>query len=165
MATLYQITGEYLRLYNLMTDEDLMETEDDAIKDTLESLNYDLADKSAGYVHVIKQLDMEADECDRAIEFFKHKKEVRENRVKAMKNAICEAMQIAKVDELNAGKFKIKIKGNGGVEPLKITGDVPENYKRIIVENDTELIRKALNEGKELDFAHLEPRGKHIEIK
>ena len=66
--TLYDITGEYLRLYNLMTDEDLMETEDDAIKDTLESLNYDLADKSAGYVHVIKQLEMESDECDKVIE-------------------------------------------------------------------------------------------------
>ena len=73
-------------------------------------------------------------------------------------------MQIAKVDELNAGKFKIKVKGNGGVEPLRITGTVPDNYKRIVVENDTELIRKALEEGKDLDFAHLEPRGKHIEI-
>lgn len=162
MATLFEITTEFQRFYDLMTDEDI---DDQAFIDTLEGMVDELEVKASGYANVIKQIEMEAKQA-KALELeFKHKKEVRENRVKAMKNAICEAMQIAKVDELNAGKFKIKIKGNGGVEPLKITGDVPENYKRIIVENDTELIRKALNEGKELDFAHLEPRGKHIEIK
>lgn len=162
MATLFEITTEFQRFYEMMTDEDI---DDQAFIDTLEGMVDELEVKASGYANVIKQIEMEAKQA-KALELeFKHKKEVRENRVKAMKNAICEAMQIAKVDELNAGKFKIKIKGNGGVEPLKITGDVPENYKRIIVENDTELIRKALNEGKELDFAHLEPRGKHIEIK
>lgn len=162
MATLFEITTEFQRFYDMMTDEDI---DDQAFIDTLEGMVDELEVKASGYANVIKQIEMEAKQA-KALELeFKHKKEVRENRVKAMKNAICEAMQIAKVDELNAGKFKIKIKGNGGVEPLKITGDVPENYKRIVVENDTELIRKALNEGKELDFAHLEPRGKHIEIK
>lgn len=162
MATLFEITTEFQRFYDMMTDEDI---DDQAFIDTLEGMVDELEVKASGYANVIKQIEMEAKQA-KALELeFKRKKEVRENRVKAMKNAICEAMQIAKVDELNAGKFKIKIKGNGGVEPLKITGDVPENYKRIVVENDTELIRKALNEGKELDFAHLEPRGKHIEIK
>lgn len=162
MATLFEITTEFQRFYDMMTDEDM---DDQAFLDTLEGMVDELEVKASGYANVIKQIEMEAKQA-KALELeFKHKKEVRENRVKAMKNAICEAMQIAKVDELNAGKFKIKVKGNGGVEPLKITGTVPDNYKRIVVENDTELIRKALEEGKELDFAHLEPRGKHIEIK
>lgn len=162
MATLFEITTEFQRFYDMMTDEDM---DDQAFLDTLEGMVDGLEVKASGYANVIKQIEMEAKQA-KALELeFKHKKEVRENRVKAMKNAICEAMQIAKVDELNAGKFKIKVKGNGGVEPLRITGTVPDNYKRIVVENDTELIRKALEEGKDLDFAHLEPRGKHIEIK
>lgn len=162
MATLFEITTEFQRFYDMMTDEDM---DDQAFLDTLEGMVDELEVKASGYANVIKQIEMEAKQA-KALELeFKHKKEVRENRVKAMKNAICEAMQIAKVDELNAGKFKIKVKGNGGVEPLRITGTVPDNYKRIVVENDTELIRKALEEGKDLDFAHLEPRGKHIEIK
>ncbi len=162
MATLFEITTEFQRFYDMMTDEDM---DDQAFLDTLEGMVDELEVKASGYANVIKQIEMEAKQA-KALELeFKHKKEVRENRVKAMKNAILDAMQIAKVDELDAGKFKIKIKGNGGVEPLKITGEVPDNFKRIVVENDNELIRKALNEGKELDFAHLEPRGKHIEIK
>lgn len=162
MATLFEITNEFQRFYDMMTDEDIT---DQAFIDTLESLTEELAVKASGYANVIKQVEMEAKQA-KALELeFKHKKEVRENRIKAMKEAIKGAMQIANVDELDAGKFKIKLKGNGGVEPLKITGEVPDNFKKIIVENDTELIRKALEEGKELDFAHLEPRGKHIEIK
>lgn len=162
MATLFEITTEFQRFYDMMTDEDL---DDQAFLDTLEGMIDELEVKASGYANVIKQIEMEAKQA-KALELeFKHKKEVRENRVKAMKDAIKNAMLIANVDELDAGKFKIKLKGNGGVEPLKITGDVPDNYKRIVVENDNELIRKALEEGKELDFAHLEPRGKHIEIK
>ena len=79
--TLYDIQGEYLRLYELAIDEE----DPQAFLDTLESLNADLAEKSAGYVSVIKQLDMESDECDRVIEAFKHKKEVRQNNIKRMK--------------------------------------------------------------------------------
>jgi len=162
MATLFEITTEFQQFYDMMTDEDMT---DQAFLDTLESLTGELAEKASGYANVIKQVDMEAKQA-KALELeFKHKKEVRENRIKLMKERIRDAMLIAQVDELDAGKFKIKLKGNGGLEPLKITGDVPDNYKKIIVENDTELIRKALQEGKELDFAHLEPRGKHIEIK
>lgn len=162
MATLFEITTEFQQFYDMMTDEDMT---DQAFLDTLESLTGELAAKASGYANVIKQVDMEAKQA-KALELeFKHKKEVRENRIKLMKERIKDAMLTAKVEELDAGKFKIKLKGNGGLEPLKITGDVPDNYKKIIVENDTELIRKALEEGKELDFAHLEPRGKHIEIK
>ena len=162
MATLFEITTEFQQFYDMMTDEDMT---DQAFLDTLESLTGELAAKASGYANVIKQVDMEAKQA-KALELeFKHKKEVRENRIKLMKERIKDAMLIAQVDELDAGKFKIKLKGNGGLEPLKITGDVPDNYKKIIVENDTELIRKALQEGKELDFAHLEPRGKHVEIK
>ena len=165
--TLYDITGEYLRLYNLMTDEDLMETEDDAIKDTLESLNYDLADKSAGYVHVIKQLDMEVDECDRAIEFFKHKKEVRQNNVKRLKEALLNAMDIAGLKELKAGSYTLKIAKNGGKAPLEIPDEslVPERFMKIKYEPDKELIRKTIEDGTELPFAEIKERGRHLSIK
>ena len=165
--TLYDITGEYLRLYNLMTDEDLMETEDDAIKDTLESLNYDLADKSAGYVHVIKQLDMEAEECDKAIEFFKRKKEIRQNNVKRLKEALINAMDIANLKELKAGSYTLKIANNGGKAPLSIPDEskVPERFMKIKYEPDKELIRKTIEDGTDLPFAEIKERGRHLSIK
>ena len=161
MASLYELTGEFHALYELATSEE----DQQAFLDTLECLKGELEAKSAGYVQVIKQLNMEADECDKVIEAFKAKKATRENNVKRMKEALLNAMDAAGIDTLTAGEYTLKIANNGGLQPLKIDGDVPDSFTKIIVQPDNDLIRKALKEGQELDFAHLEPRGRHINIK
>lgn len=159
--TLYDIKGEYLRLYEMVTEDD------EALTDTLESLNLDLSDKSEGYVAVIKQLEMEADECDRQIEFFQAKKKARQNSVKRLKEALLSAMDIANLSEIKAGAWTLKAAKNGGKNPVEIPDEskVPENYMRIKYEIDKDLIRKALEEGKELPFAKLGERGRHLNIK
>lgn len=159
--TLYDLQGEYLRLYDLATDEE----DEQAFLDSLDCLDAELEAKGNGYANVIKQLEMEAQECDRAIEAFQRKKEIRENHVKRMKEALIRAMDVAGKESIKAGEYTLKIANNGGLQPLKIDGDVPANYMRIKYEPDNQLIRKAIAEGKELGFAHLEPRGRHITIK
>lgn len=162
MATLFEITDEFRRLYEMATDEDV---DEEAFAGSLECLMSEFELKAAGYANVIKQIEMEAKQAAEIEKEFKRKKEIRENRVKKLKEAIKSTMMIAGVDEVGAGKFTFKLKGNGGLQPMKIDGEVPDNYKRIVVEDDHELIRKRLEEGVKLPFAHLEPRGKHIEIK
>lgn len=159
--TLYDLQGEYLRLYEMATDED----DEQAFLDTLESLDAELEAKSNGYARIIKMLEMEAEECNKAIETFQKKKEIRENHVKRMKEALISAMDVIGKDTIKAGEYTLKVSNNGGQQPLKIDGEVPANYLRIKYEPDNGLIRKAIAEGKELGFAHLEPRGRHITIK
>jgi hypothetical protein len=108
---------------------------------------------------------MEANECKKVIDAFTEKQQARLNNVKRMKEALIKAMDAAGTDTIKAGEYTLKIANNGGVQPLKIEGDVPDNYTKVIVQPDNELIRKALKDGKELDFAHLEPRGRHLNIK
>lgn len=159
--TLYDIQGEYLRLYELATTmEDIT-----AFSDTLEGLNGELEVKAKGYIEVMKQLEMEQNECEAVIEKFRAKKEARENAVKRMKAAIYDAMNIAGLKEIEAGDYKIKVVNNGGKEPLVIDGEVPESFYKLKYEVDKELIRKALDKGEVLDFAHLEPRGTHLDIR
>lgn len=159
--TLYDIQGEFLALYELATQED----DEQAFLDTLEGLKGELEVKAAGYAHVIKQLEMEEEECDKVIADFKAKKEKRVNAVKRLKEAIMSAMDIADMTEIDAGDYTFKIAKNGGMQPLKIDGDVPDNFTKIEIKPDNELIRKALNEGQELSFARLEERGRHLCIK
>lgn len=161
MSTLYELTNEFQELYEMATEDG----DEQAFIDSLESLQYELKDKAAGYAHVIHQIQMEVDECDRVIESFKSKKETRTNNIKRMKEALMRAMDIAEIKELPAGEYKMKIAKNGGLQPLKIDGDIPDNYTKVIVQPDNDLIRKALSEGKNLDFAHLEERGRHLSIK
>ena len=163
MSTLFEITDEFERLYQMAIDEELS---DEAFDGTFEMIMADLEVKAGGYSSVIKQIEMEADKAEELEKEFKRKKEVRQRRAKAMKEAVKYAMEVANVKELNAGKFTIKIKKNGGLEPLVIDRpeEVPDNMKIIKVENDTKLIREHLKDHQE-PWAHLEERGSHIEIK
>lgn len=163
--TLFDIQGEYLRLYDLMTDEE--NHDEEAILTALEELNYDLSQKSAGYVSVIKQLEMEADECDKVIEAFKRKKEIRQNNIKRMKEALLGAMETAGLTEIKAGNYTLKIAKNGGKAPLEIPDEslVPERFMKIKYEPDKELIRKTIEDGTKLPFAEIKERGRHLSIK
>lgn len=162
--TLYDIQGEYLRLYTLATDLEDPESQE-AFNNALADLDTDLANKASGYVHVIKQLEMEAEECDKVIEAFKAKKEARKNNAKRMKEAILGAMDVANLQEVKAGEYTLKIAKNGGKQPLVLDSTVPDNYMKIKYEPDNDLIRTAIEEGKEINFAHLEERGRHLNIK
>jgi hypothetical protein len=163
MSTLFEITNEFERLYQLATDEEI---DEEAFLGTLESLNADLELKSEGYANVIQQLQMEADKAEQLEKEFKHKKEVRQRRIAAMKDAIKQAMITADLKQVDAGKFTIKLMKNGVLEPLIIDKpeEVPDNMKVIKYENDTKRIREYLADHP-ADWAHTEPRGSHIEIK
>lgn len=160
-STLFDLKEQFRALYELAISED----DEQAFLDTLEGLKGELEVKAGGYTHVIKQLEMEVNGCDKVLDEFQAKKNRRTNAIKRMKEAVIDAMDVAGVDEIAAGEYTLKIAKNGGVQPMKITGEVPDNFKKVIYEDDKDLIRKALNDGEKLEFAHLEPRGRHLNIR
>lgn len=162
MGNLFDITKEFQQLYELATDP---EVDPDVFSDTLEALTGELEVKGRGYVSVIKQLEMEAKQAKEISQQFADKQKTRENHIKQMKEALLYAMTKIGMDQIEAGEWTIKVQKNGGLQPMVIDGEVPENFKRITIDDDKEKIRKALENGEELDFAHLEERGKHISIK
>ena len=159
--TLFDI-GEDLRdLYLMAGDPDV---DPEVIQDTIEAVMGGLEVKSAGYVNVIKQLEMEAKQAKEVAQAFSDKAKVRENNIKRMKEALKTVMEQTEQDQIAAGSFTIKLQKNGGVQPLKITGDVPQNMTKVIVEPDADKIREFLKDN-ECEWAHLEERGRHIVIK
>ena len=161
MGTLFDITEDFRSLYELATDP---ECDEQVFQDTLEGLMGELEVKSCGYTQVIKQLDMEAKQAKEVSQMFADKAKVRENHIKRMKETLKMAMETAGTDQIAAGAFTIKLQKNGGLQPLKITGEVPDNMTKVIVEPDTDRIREFLKDN-ECEWAHLEERGKHIVIK
>lgn len=161
MATLFEIVDDMKELYELATDP---EVDPEVFQDTLEGLIGMLEVKSWGYVNVIKQLDMEAKQAKEVSKMFADKAKVRENNIKRMKEALQTALEAQDKTEMAAGAFTIKLQKNGGVQPLVITGDVPQNMTKVIIEPDTDKIREYLKDN-EVEWAHLEERGKHIVIK
>lgn len=162
MGTLFQIAGEFEELYSLATQEQL---DEELFNGTLEALTGELEVKGAGYVAVINQLDMEAKKAKELSDSFKLKAETRVNAIGRMKDALKIAMDRIGTDKIDTGDFTIKLQKNGGKQPMIVDGEVPNDFLKVIYEPDKEKIRKVLEEGSKLDFAHLEERGKHIVIK
>lgn len=161
MSTLFEIVDEFKELYELATDSDV---DSEVWEDTLEALTGELEVKGVGYVNVIKQLEMEAKQAAEVSKMFDDKRKVRENHIKQMKEALKSAMEQIGTDEIDAGAFKIKLQANGGVQPLVIDGDVPQNMQKITISPDNDKIRQFLKDNT-CEWAHLEERGKHIVIK
>ena len=159
--TLFEIVDDYQNLYELATDPD---TDPEVFNDTLEAIKGALEVKSSGYVNVIKQLEMEAKQADEVSEMFKAKAEVRKNNIKRMKEMLKSALEATNQESLPAGAYTIKLQKNGGVQPLVIDGDIPQNMTKVIVEPDNAKIREYLKDHS-CEWAHLEERGKHIVIK
>lgn len=162
MSSLFQITSDMQTLYDMLTDPD---ADVQAVRDTLDGMMGELEVKASGYIAVLEQMDMEQKKAEEMYKFFKEKADARKNGIKRMKDAIKWAMINLNLDKIEAGNYTIKLQSNGGKLPLQIIGEVPDNFKRIIYEDDTELIRKHLENGETLGFAYLEERGKHVVIK
>ena len=162
-TTLFDIVGEFQQLYDIATSEE--ERAEQVFIDTLESLKGELETKSAGYVAVITRLEAEAAKADEIAKAYAAVAKSRKNAIKRMKDALLYAMDSLDKKEMSAGDLTIKIKNNGGVQPLVIDGKVPDNLTRVTIEPDNEKIRAYIKEHEDCDFAHLEERGRHIEIK
>lgn len=161
MATLFEIVDDMQELYEMATDP---EVDPEVFQDTLEGLKGMLEVKACGYVNVIKQLDMEAKQAKEVAQMFTDKAKVRENNIKRMKDVLKMAMESTEQKSMAAGAFTIKLQKNGGLQPLVIDGEVPQNMTKVIVEPDGDKIREFLKDNT-CEWAHLEPRGEHIVIK
>ena len=161
-ATLFDIVGEFQELYNLATSEEIEAEE--AFIDTLESLKGELEAKSSGYVAVINRLESEQARAEEIAKTYSAVAKSRKNAIKRMKDTLLYAMDSLDRAEMPAGDLTIRIKKNGGLQPLVIDGDVPDSMMKVIVEPDNDKIRTFLKDN-ECDWAHLEERGRHIEIK
>lgn len=159
-TSLFELTGKYRELYAMLADD----PDSEVVNDTLEAIIGEIAVKGEGYVGLLNQLAMEEDACEKQEALWKYRKEVKRNAQKRLKERLVQAMEAMGVKEIQAGATTIKLRNNGGQLPLIINGDVPPEYMKtkIIQEKDGEKIRKALDEGKKLDFAAYGQRGKSV---
>lgn len=162
-STLYEITGEYLQLLDMLTEEENLEEQ--VVKDTLEGIEGELEIKAENYAKIIKELLAQADKFKKEKERLEARQQAYENRAKYLKETLFNAMQITGKTKFKTGLFSFGIQKNGGLQPMEIIPDIdiPEEYLK--KEPDNKLIREMLEKGVELPFACLKERGQHLVIR
>lgn len=168
MGTLYELTGEYLALSDMLMDD---EVDEQTVIDTLEGVKGEIEIKAEGYVKVLRSIESQAEAYEREAELFANKAKTVKNRADSLKKALFNAMTAMDIPEIKTDLFKLKIVGNGGMQPLEVTDvidDIPDEFIRIKKEADKKAIGeylKSLPEDVEVSWAKLLPRGRHLSIK
>jgi len=151
MATLYELTGQYQQLLEMIQNDEFDEW---TLKDTLEGLDGEIEIKADGYAKVIKELEGNVDTLKNEIDRLSRKKSSYENNIKIMKESLENTMKITGKTKFKTDLFSFNIQNNP--PRLVIDKDVPEQF--LIPQPpkvDNARIKDVLKQ-QELDFAHLE---------
>ena len=157
MATLYELTEDYMRLLDMAEDPDC---DLEVFKDTLEGLDYEIEDKAVGYAKVIRELTARAEGLKAEIERLTNRKKAIETNIDNMKRSLENAMIITGKTKFKTDLFSFGIQKNTPTVIIdeQYIENIPEEY---LIEQDPKIdkakIKEDIKAGKDLDgIAHLE---------
>lgn len=174
MAALYELTGEFIQLMDMLEDE---ECDEQCIMDTLESVEYEIEDKADGYAKIIKSLESNVNGLSKEADRLIARKKTYENRIKWLKQNLEMCMRTTGKRKFTTDLFSFNIQKNGGKRKLVVDVDVekvPEQYRikqpdAIDGESIREFLKENGYEGQDgslnCEFAHLEPQGESLRIR
>lgn len=162
MSTLYEITGDYLRLLEMLEEEESIDPQ--AFKDTLEGIEGEFEIKADNYARIIKELRAESEKYAAEVGRMQKRMETLANNEKRLKQYLYESMKATGKTKFKTDLFSFNIQRNGGTQPMEVDElCVTRAYMKMVPDNAK--IRKALENGKELKFAVLKERGDHLVIR
>lgn len=146
------------------------EAEISAFNDTLNVIMECIQDKADDYCYALDNVKDKRDRLKAEIDRLTTWKNCLDNAEKRMKEALKHTLEIMREQgmekpEIVTDLHRITLQKVGGKQKMEITGEVPDNFKRIVYEDDKDKIREALEKGEELSFAHLAPRAETARIR
>lgn len=159
--SLYEMTAEWQRVFEMLEDPDIP---DDAIFDTIESIEATMDIKADHYAMAIRNYEGDIDKIDGEIKRLQGRKAAMKNRIQAMKDRLEDTMRSTGRTKFKTALFSFGIQKNGGKAPVVLTGDVPWVYLKP-GEPDMAQIRRELEAGEALPFAKLAETGESLRIR
>ena len=158
MATIYELTSDYLNLLELAEDPDIDEL---AFMDTLEGIEGALEDKADNYAKIMRMLETDAKGIKAEEERLAKRRKTIEGNVSRMKSALQYAMESTGKVKFKTTLFSFGIQNN----PASVVMDeqdienIPERFlKYKDPDIDRKAIKDAIKAGDQdaIDIAHLE---------
>ena len=153
--TLYSLTNEYIQLLNMAEDEDI---DEQVLTDTMAGLDGEIEEKADGYAKVITQINADADALDKEIARLTAKRNAMRNSADRIKKTLELSMIITGKTKFKTTLFSFGIQKNPA--SLKLDVDdiaVPQEFKIPQPDKvDKTAIKKALKDGAQFDWCHLE---------
>lgn len=163
--TLYELTEQYQTVMDMLCDAD---TDEQVIFDTLEAIDGEIEEKADNYAKIIRMLKGDAEIIQNEEARLYAKRKSLENRIQRLKDTLQASMEFIGKTKFKTALFSFSVAKNGGKQPLEITDNLDEIPGKYLIPQppvpNKEKIRQLLAE-KEVDWAHLAPYGKHLNIR
>lgn len=162
---LYELTEQYDEVMNLLYDG---ETDEQTILDTLESIEGEIEDKADNYAKIIKTMTAEAEAIKSEEDRIHKRRMTLENRAKWLKDTLQANLEFIGKTKFKTELFSFSVSSNGGKRPLVITDNLGEIPGKYLIPQDPVVDKDAVREllkDKEVEWAKLEPYGKHLNIR
>ncbi len=162
---LYEIAEEYAALLDMLSDE---EVEEEVLRDTMEAINMEFEDKADNYAKIIRELEAGAETLKAEERRLSSRRKRLENRSQWLKNELEANMRFIGKTKFRTDLFSFNIQKNAGLQPLIIDGSLEDIPGRFLIPQppvvNNEAVRKLLAD-RQVDWAHLEPRGESLRIR
>ncbi|MCD8068494.1 MAG: siphovirus Gp157 family protein [Lachnospiraceae bacterium] len=137
MAALYELTGQWKALLDMMEDPDI---DQQAVMDTLEGLDYEIEEKADSYAKIIRTLEGEAEAFKTEMDRMAAKKKNIENNIDRMKRSLENCMVATNKRKFKTELFSFNIQKNAPSLDILDEKLVPREF---YVQKEPELSRKA----------------------
>nr|DAS53005.1 MAG TPA: resistance protein [Caudoviricetes sp.] len=157
MATLYELTGQFLDIYN-------MDLDDETKADTLDSIdwNSDYENKVENYIKVIKNNEADIEARKNEIKRLTELNRADERKNERLKEVLKESMDLTGHDRVDTSLFKVSFRKSEAVEVDELL--LPEAYKVATYKPDKKRLKEDLKNGLEILGAELVER-KNLSIR
>lgn len=165
MSSIYELTDQYKEVESMLYDG---ETDVQVILDTMESIDGEIEDKADNYAKLIKNMLSDADSLKVEENRIKSRRIALENKATKLKETLQANLEFVGKTKFKTVLFSFSVAGNGGKQPLAITDNIGEIPGKYLITQDPIVDKEAVREllkSKEVEWARLEPYGKHLNIR
>ena len=162
---LYELTEQWDTVFNMMEDG---ETDEQVIFDTLEAIEGEIEYKADNYAKIIRNLQASVDVLNAEEERLHQRRKSTENHIQRLKNTLQANLEHIGKTKFKTDLFSFSISKNGGKQPLSITENLDEIPGKYLIPQPPKVNNDAVREllkDKEVEWAHLEPYGRHLNIR
>lgn len=167
MTQLYKLSYEYmLAVRSIEGMFEVGDIDQTTLTDTLEGLEGELKDKAINVALHIKNLRSDLEQLETAKKSFDARIKATQSSLEFYEGYLDNNLRKSGINEIKSDYVIIKYKSLPPI--VEITGDVPEQYQRVIPETrepDKRGIMEALKAGEHLEFAELITGRTKLEIK
>ena len=140
MANLYELTGDFIQLQQMLYDGDI---DEQTFNDTLETVNYVIEEKADNYAKIMKNIDSDIAGIKAEEKRLADKRKSLEGRKKGLKNNLEHSMKVLGKTKFKTQLFSFRIQKNPAKLVIDYEDKIPQEF---YIKQEPKLDNSALKE-------------------